>query len=213
MSPFFNILLVLEWISCLVSLAYFKRLKQEGLIFIPVLLLAVVISETVGKLIQTNTIQFIKSVSWFNVMVPVQFICLFLLFHAKTEYRYWSYVIRIFILLTFLLTMVYIFSSQGRSFNTLNYTIEAVFVSACCLHYLFECMNSRFITSIHKNPLLYLALGTLLFYLGTLPLHSMYNYLYSNYKSIFYPYYYTFYVLNFVMYGLISFGILWAQKK
>jgi hypothetical protein len=208
-----NILLVFECIGFLVSLFYFNYLKREELLYIFILLLVIVFSEAVGKLIDIRLIRFIKSNQWFNIMVPVQFLCLLLLFHKKTTYRYWRVIILVFISLSIMLTLAFFLSAPNKSFNTLNYTIQSVFVSACCLHYLFECMNNKQIVHITKNVMMYLALGTLLFYLGTLPFHSMRNYLYRNYKNIFYTYYYIFFILNYIMYGLTTFGIVWAQKK
>jgi hypothetical protein len=95
----------------------------------------------------------------------------------------------------------------------LNYTLGVIFLSAVCLHYLYECMNSQSIVDIYTNTLFYLAIGALLFHLGTLPLESMRNYLYEHYINIFYPYYYLSYILNIAMYSLITFGIIWANRK
>jgi hypothetical protein len=213
MTVFINILLAFELLSFLISLIYFRNLKREGLVYVFVLLFVVAFSEGIGKLIDIHAIQFIKSNLWFNIMIPVQFLCLFILFYKKTTYNYWRTVILFFSGLTIILTLVFILSGEKKSFNTLNYTVESVFVSACCLHYLFECMSNKYIININKDVMMYLALGTILFYLGTLPLHSMRNYLYKNHKSIFEAYNYLFFILNYIMYGLISFGILWAQKK
>jgi hypothetical protein len=206
-----NALLVFEWIAFLVSIVFFKQLKKQGLLFIPVLLLVIVFSEGVGKLNQMY--RFMKSVEWFNVMIPVQFLCLFALFHRNTKYSYWRITIRVFAACVVVLTIINLFTPGPATFNVLNYTIGTIFICACCLHYLYECMNSRSIVTVHKNILFYLALGTLLCYLGTLPLHSMRNYLYYNYRNIFFTYNTVSYVLNMLMYGLITFGILWAQKK
>lgn len=213
MFPFVNILLVFEGISFLVALIYLKRLRREGLLFIFVLLLTVAFSEAVGKLIDIKAIRFINTGRWFNIMVPVQFLCLFMLFYKKTAYKYWRWVVKVFMVLTVTITFLFFLWGEKENFNTLNYTIESIFISACCLHYLFECMNNRQIVFINKDIMMYLALGTLLFYLGTLPFHSMFNYLYKNHKSIFYTYKQLFYILNYIMYGLISFGIIWGKKK
>jgi len=206
-----NALLVFEWITFMVSLIFFRQLKKQGLLFITILMAVIVISEGVGKLNQS--FKFIKSVYWFNIMIPVQFLCLFFLFHMNTSYPYWRTVIKVFSIIVTGLTVFYLVTPGPLTFNVLNYTIGTIFISACCLHYLYECMNSRSIITVHKNALFYLALGTLLYYLGTLPLHSMRTYLYYNYRTIFYTYNTLNYVLNMLMYGLITFGILWAQKK
>lgn len=201
-----NILLLFEWIAFLASLFFFEQLKKQKLVLIPVLLFVIIISEAIGKL-------FINNNQWFNVMIPVQFLCLFLLFYQHTNYRYWRRVIILFSIIIAILTIAGSIQPGSQKFNVLNYTIGSIFLSAVCLHYLYECMNSRSIIAIHTNSLFYLAMGTLLFYLGTLPFHSMRNYLYFKYESIFDLYNYLSYILNITMYGLISFGIIWANRK
>lgn len=213
MHPYVDILLVLEWLCFIVALFSYRHLKREGLINIIALLLVIVVSETVGGMIMKGKISFISSKTWFNLMMPLQFLFLLLLFLKKTTFGYWKNVILVFIGITITLTAVYLLRYRNDKFVTFNYTIEAAFVAACCLHYLFECMNSQSLMLVYKDTLLYLSLGTLLFYLGTLPLHSMYNYLYKTHRDIFMAYYKLSFILNYMMYLLISFGILWTRKK
>ena len=213
MKYLINILLVFEWIAFLTSLVFYKQLKKQNLVLIPVLLFVIVFSEAVGKLIAIHAITFVSSMEWFNVMIPVQFLCLFLLFYKQTGYRYWRRSIILFSVVITAMAIIYMLQQGPQKFNVLNYTLGVIFLSAVCLHYLYECMNSQSIIDIYTNSLFYLAIGTLLFYLCTLPLHSMRNYLYYNYRNIFYPYYYLGYVLNISMYSLITFGIIWANRK
>jgi hypothetical protein len=213
MKYLINTLLVFEWIAFLASLVFFKQLKKQNLVLIPVLLFVIVFSEAVGKLITIHALTIVSSMEWFNVMIPVQFLCLCLLFYKQSGYLYWRRIIILFSVVITIMAIIYMLQPGPQKFNVLNYTLGVIFLSAVCLHYLYECMNSQSIVDIYTNSLFYLAIGTLLFYLGTLPLHSMRNYLYYHYKSIFYPYNYLGYILNITMYGLITFGIIWANRK
>lgn len=213
MKYLINILLVFEWGAFLASLFFLKQLKKQKLLLIPVLLFVIVFSEVVGKLIAIHALTFVGSYEWFNVMIPVQFLCLFLLFYTQTRYRYWRRIIILFSVVVIIMAIVYALKPGPQKFHVLNYTLGVIFLSAVCLHYLYECMNSQSIIDIYTNSLFYLAIGTLLYYLGTLPLHSMWNYLFYNYINIFNPYYYLCYILNITMYGLITFGIIWANRK
>lgn len=207
------ILLALEFSAFLVSWLHFKSLQQKGMVFIPVLLTLVVVSEAVGFLTGRGIISWIKNAVWFNYITPLLFICIFLLFLNNTRHGYWKQAIRSFIGATIALTALHVVLPHSTRFNTLNYTIQAAMIAVCSLHYLYECMNSNSITAVEKNPLFYFALGTMLFYLGTLPLRSMHNYLYNYHKTIFYAYRHVSMILNYIMYGLTIFGILWAKKK
>jgi len=212
-SYLINILLVFEWIAFLVSLVFFKQLKTQNLVLITVWLFVIVFSEAIGKSIKDGVLTFITSAEWFNVMSPVQFLCLFLLFYRQTNYRYWRRIILLFCIVIAILAIVYIILPGTQKFNVLNYSLGAIFLSAVCLHYLYECMNSRSILDIYTNTLFYLAIGALLYYLSTLPFYSMRNYLYYKHVSIFYPYFYLSFILNITMYGLTTFGILCLNRK
>jgi hypothetical protein len=213
MKYFINTLLVFEWIAFLTSLAFFKQLKKQNLVLIPVLLFVIVFSEAIGKLVSIHALTIVSNVEWFNVMIPVQFLCIFLLFYRQTNYRYWRGIIILFSVIITVIAVVYMLLPGKQKLNVLNYTLGVIFLSAVCLHYLYECMNSQSIIDIYTNSLFYLAIGSLLYYLGTLPLHSMWNYLYYNYRNIFYTYFYLNYILNITMYGFITFGIIWANRK
>ena len=208
------ILLPIEDFCCLISLYFFQRLKKKGLVLIPILMVVVVLSETVGLLIQKHIItSFGKSGNWFNIMVPVQLVCIFLLFYANTKKIYWRITVISFCVITIFLTTLFFNVFKTNNFNTFNYIIEAILVAACCLNYFIESMNSQTIVNINRDALLYFSLGTLLFYLGALPLHSMRNYLYHHHRNIFNFYDSLVFILNCVMYCMISFGILWMRKK
>lgn len=205
--------MTLEFSAFLVSWLYFNSLRKRGMVLIPVLLTLVAVSEAVGWLTARGMLSSIHNGVWYNIMTPVKFICIFLLFRDNTRSAFWKYVIWCFIGFTLVLLALYIFQSLSKTFNTLYYTIQAAMVACCCLHYLYECMNSNAVADVEKNPLFYLAMGTLLFYLGTLPLRSMYNYLYDHHRAVFWGYRRLSMFLNYIMYGLILFGILWAKKK
>jgi hypothetical protein len=213
MKYLINTILIFEWIAFLTSLFFFKQLKKQNLVLVPVLLFVIVFSEAVGKLIAIHALTIISSVEWFNVMIPVQFLCLFMLFYKQIRYRYWRGIIILFSVIITTMTIAYMQQPGPQKLNVLNYTLGVIFLSAVCLHYLYECMNSESIINIYTNSLFYLAMGTLIYHLGTLPLHSMMNYLYSHHINIFNPYLYINYILNITMYSLITFGIIWANRK
>jgi len=205
--------MTLEFAAFLVSWLYFKGLRKRGMVLIPVLLTLVIITEAVGYLTARNIISSIHNGVWYNITIPVRFICIYQLFRSNTRSMFWRKVLWCFTGLTLLLLVLYLVLSLSRTLNTLYYTIQAAMVACSCLHYLYECMNSNEVADVEKNPLFYLAMGTLLFYLGTLPLRSMYNYLYDHHRAVFWGYRRVSMFLNYIMYGLILFGILWAKKK
>lgn len=212
---FFYILIFLEWAGFLTGLFFLKKGSRDGALIV-VFLAAVVTAETVVYFARiflhpnaligfTNT--------WYNCMLPVQCVSLLLFFYRKTGLVYWKHVIKGFISTVLFITLLQFFVSDLDRFNIFNYTLEAIFISACSLHYLFELMNSEEIEEVTRDPFMYVSIGLLLFYLGTLPYNITKSYLFDTYPRLFYIYYYLFFAFNYFLYGMITFGFLWAKKK
>ncbi|MBZ4189662.1 hypothetical protein [Niabella beijingensis] len=209
----FYILIFLEWISFLTGLFFFKK---RGGGFVVAFLAAVVITETVvyfARLYLPDTDLVHVTNMWYNCMLPVQCTFLLLFFYKKTGLAYWRVLIKGFIGIVLFIAVLQFFAGGVTQFNTFNYTLEAIFISACSLHYLFELMNSEKIEEVTRDPFMYISIGLLLFYLGTLPYNITKLYLFETYPRLFYPYYYLFFAFNYFLYGIIIFGILWAKKK
>jgi len=211
----FYFLIILEWTSFLAGLFFLKKTDRQG-VPIVAFLAAVVIAETsvcfARIFIQQDTLANLTNI-WYNCMLPVQCISLLLFFCRKTGLAYWKHAIKGFISVVLFITLLQFFVSNINQFNTFNYTLEAIFISACCLHYLFELMNSEEIEEVTRDPFMYVSIGLLLFYLGTLPYNITKVYLFDTYPRLFYIYYYLFFAFNYFLYAIITFGFLWAKKK
>src|SRR5688572_10862585 len=123
MEYLINILLVFEWGAFLTSLVFFKQLKKQNLVLIPVLLFVIVFSEAIGKLIYIHALTIVSSNEWFNVMIPIQFLCLFLLFYRQTNFRYWRRSIILFSVIIIIVAIVYMLLPGEQKLNVLNYTL------------------------------------------------------------------------------------------
>ncbi|AHF17821.1 hypothetical protein [Niabella soli] len=210
-----KILLVLEWVSFITGLCALNKLGKEGRAII-YFLGVVVLSETVGILIRYYAdphymVRYNKT--WFSMMFPFQFSSLLLCYYKTTRFAYWRIAITGFGGILLFVFMLQLLTGNLTEVNTFNYTLGAIFVSACSLHYLFELMNSEKIEEVTRDPFLYISIGLLLFYLGTLPFHAMRMYLYETHREIFWVYYYLFFGFNYFLYGIITFAFLWAKKK
>ncbi|MGJ7030850.1 hypothetical protein [Niabella hirudinis] len=211
----FYILIILEWAGFLAGLFFLGKKKEYGGLIVA-FLAAVVIAETAVYFarifMQRDALVGLTNI-WYNCMLPVQCICLLVFFCKKTGLDYWKHAIKGFIGIVLFITLLQFFVSDIDRFNTFNYTLEAIFIAACSLHYLFELMNSEKIEEVTRDPFMYVSIGLLLFYLGTLPFNITKVYLFSTYPRLFYIYYYLFFAFNYFLYGIITFGFLWAKKK
>ncbi|WP_300600153.1 hypothetical protein [Niabella sp.] len=211
----FHILILLEWASFLAGLFFLKKTGREGAPIVA-FLAAVVIAETAvyfARIFLPDATLANLTNLWYNCMLPVQCISLLLFFYRKTGLVYWKHAIKGFISMVLFITLLQFFASDPYRFNIFNYTLEAIFISACSLHYLFELMNSEEIEEVTRDPFMYVSIGLLLFYLGTLPFNITKLSLFDTYPRLFYIYYYLFFAFNYFLYGIITFGFLWAKKR
>lgn len=211
----FYILIFLEWTGFLTGLFFLRKGDRDAALIVA-FLACVVIAETsvcFARIFMHPDIIVRFTNIWYNCMLPVQCVCLLLFFYRKTRLGYWKHAIKGFISTVLFITLLQFFAGDPHQFNTFNYTLEAIFISACSLHYLFELMNSEEIEEVTRDPFMYVSIGLLLFYLGTLPYNITKFYLFGTYRGLFYIYYYLFFAFNYFLYGIITFGFLWAKKK
>lgn len=208
-------LLILEWLSFLTAIFGWRKLGKDKY-FVLAFLGTVILTETVNFFIRfyIYPADFVDKVkTWSNIMLPAQCLSILVLFYNKTRFHYWRIAIVGFVGVVLFITFLQVLIGNISASNTFNSCLMYVFISACSLHYLFELMNSEEIAEVTRDPIMYISIGLLLFYLGTLPFSSMRVYLYESHRKIFYTYYYLFFAFNYFLYSIITFGILWAKKK
>jgi hypothetical protein len=202
------VLWALEFAAFLISLVHFNRLKDAGMQFIPVLLTVVVLSEVLPYMVNAQGGAAGLTRFLYYTLRPLRYICIFLLFRNNTLAVQWKSWINGFIGITVVLTILFIFLPKSKKLSEVSYTIEAAMIVACCVHYLYGYYSGKGVATEGKRPLLYLATGTLLFYLGTLPLYARYNYLGRHHRALFSGYGHIAMILAYAMYGLIISGML-----
>lgn len=205
------VLWALEFIAFVISLVHFKSLKDAGMKFIPVLLAVVVLSEALPYVAGWGRSHKLAGFFYYTLR-PLRYICIFLLFRENTGSAQWKSWINGFIGITLVLTALFIFLPASTKLNEVSYTIEAAMIVCCCIHYVYMYFSGKAGSIAGVLPLAFLTLGTLLFYLGTLPLYARYTYLSRHHHTYFTRYGHAAMILAYAMYGNIIIGLLAAYS-
>jgi|SRR6185436_18949748 len=95
-------------------------------------------------------------------------------------------------------------------FDSLSYTVGNLFILVYLILFFIEFANSEKILAFKKQTIFWIALGLLVFYLGTFPFFGLYNELMKN-MDIFTTIAWTATALNYSMYILFTIGLIWGK--
>lgn len=100
--------------------------------------------------------------------------------------------------------------AAGYYFQSLSYTVGNLFILVYLILFFIEFANSEKILAFKKQTIFWIALGMLIFYLGTFPFFGLYNELMKN-MDVFIPIAWAATGLNYCMYILFTIGLIWGK--
>jgi hypothetical protein len=103
-----------------------------------------------------------------------------------------------------------IFTESDYYFQSLSYTAGNLFILVYLILFFIQLIRSEKLLNFKKLTVFWIALGMLVFYLGTFPFYGLYNELAKN-LNIFIPVAWVATSLNYCMYLLFTFGLIWGK--
>jgi len=221
MEDLINILKYVELGALICCLLVYCRNPNTLYRFLLLILLVINFTEWgLGYLQEHHVkVRFNKKMIGYNTFVPLQ-LTLWGIFIAKQlQNTKWISLLKLISSIYFLLSVVFAilifngikFGNIG-TFFTPSYAAGVIILSIACLRYLYEFGKSDLIMGKWANTILPMVIMLLVFYLGTLPFHTMRSYLYYNYLRIFNGYYYLFLIFNYLLYITIAINALTLYK-
>ncbi|TAF52679.1 MAG: hypothetical protein EAZ62_05715 [Sphingobacteriia bacterium] len=165
-------------LSVLICLIYFNILRKQKLgYFLPFLTLTLCV-ELVGLIF---TLQDIQNYMIFNIFTTIEFVFYAYMFHRHIESDWIKKIILLFIPLYVLAVIINLTFIQGtRNFHSYTFLIGSFFiVSFCCLFFYESVLPEHLDTPLTKQPFFWVCTGLLLFYLGSVIINALFEYLRS----------------------------------
>jgi hypothetical protein len=176
--------LIFEIIAFLASVFFFLR-KRDPLVFYFMLFLFVTVCvETVGTIIFALP-QFKRSRSkqpMYNVFLIVEFAFYAFIFYRHYKKPLFRQIARVFIPVYVILALLNMFFLQGIwGFNTYSSMLGSFFVVLFCCFFFYESIQPEKIDEqLSKQPMFWISSGLLIFYLGSVIINALWEYLTSN---------------------------------
>nr|MBK9653417.1 hypothetical protein [Bacteroidota bacterium] len=104
----------------------------------------------------------------------------------------------------------YNFDNADYFFESLSYTVGNLFILVYIIIYFIDLVRSENILKFNQLTTFWIALGMLIFYLGTFPFYGLYNELTKN-LVIFIPAAWVATSLNYIMYLMFTVGLIWGK--
>lgn len=104
------------------------------------------------------------------------------------------------------------FIDTGYYFASLSYTVGNLFILIYLILFFIELVNSDKLLNFKKLTVFWIALGMLVFYLGTFPFYGLYNEL-ANDLNLFVPLAWISTSLNYSMYLLFTIAFIWGKPQ
>lgn len=215
---FVKILLILYFLSVLIyTYHYFKKSFDIKLRYFIGYLFFMLLFELIAQLVK-YTLKF-DNVLVYNILTFLEFNCL-LLFLSGLLYFVSTKKVLVALIITFnviyvLSTIYYIVLRNYLQIYNGIASISGSFIVTIAIFLFFkDFINSDKISNFKKSLSFWISSGLLIYYLGTIPITSIMNYMQSiNDKAEVHFLFNIQYVLVALMYSIFIFGALWSQKK
>jgi hypothetical protein len=209
-------LYTMEALSAVTGLLYIGKLKGTYWAIFPIYLLTIAVfeifSEVVYALTKDNGV---TANLYFFFGIPIQFLFFIWLFYRYFTNRKNKLVCLFsFAIYTaaWIVDLAY-FRNKQFWFSSLSYGIGNIMLLVLLVVFFITFVRSPDLIRYRKVMMFWVALGLLLFYLGTLPYYGIFNTLAARAKDVFRIYWIIQMVLNCLMYFIFFLSFIWSKPK
>jgi hypothetical protein len=212
MSRWLFLSILFEFAVFVISVIFYRTLKENKLGTFPYFLFFVVTGELTGyvlaKMYQTN-------IAFYNVFTTLQIAYYLLLLSNSIESAKAKRVLLIFMIFFIIASVINYFFIQDISNELVSYTftIGCLLITMGASYFFYELIQSNIIENYTTYPLFWIVLGLFIFYVCNIPYMSVYNYLSRNYKTVFGAYFKIIECLTYIMYSFFIIGIICSSRR
>ncbi len=172
--------LFFQILSFILSVAFYLK-KRDKLLwyFIPFLFLTVVV-ELFGAWF---TYKVITDYWMYNVFTTIEFVFYSFLFYIHFRNKKIKKLVNLFIPLFVCIVLINIFWGQGfnKTFNSYTFLLGSFFIVIfCCCFFYESVLPDKIDQQLSKQPFFWICCGLLIFYLGSVIINALYEYLRTN---------------------------------
>ena len=203
-----------ELVAALAGFANWKKWKDSHWKYFPFYLLALFIIECTGNILANLHLGRANNNLYQFVGLPLEF-----LFYCWFYYQCFNKKIRsisIYCGVIFLLSWIadcFFISNSNSYFSSFSYCIGNLILVTMVITYIIHLSLSDEILQYKLDPVFWVSIGLLLFYLGTFPYYGLFNLLVHHYQHLHWYYTWAMIFLNYSMYLIIAGVLIWSKPK
>lgn len=176
----FGIYLFFQIFSFLVALYSYRRKRDKMLLYFTPFLFLTVIIELIGTWYLSKGL---RNYWMFNVFTTLEFLFYAFLFYLYFKKNVFKKIVLYFMPLFTLMVLLNIFFIQGfnKTFNTYTFLLGSFFIVIFCCCYFYESvLPDKIDQQLSKQPFFWICSGLLIFYLGSVIINALFEYLRNN---------------------------------
>lgn len=215
---FVKILFFLSFLSVLIYIFYyFKKSFEIKLKYFTLFLVFMLLFEVIADLV--HSVLELDNVIVYNILTFLEFNSLLFFIKDITHFKSTKKVITrltaVFNIIYFLSTIYYIvFHSYLQIYNEIASISGSFMITIAIFLFFKDFINSDKIANYKKSLSFWISSGLLIYYLGTIPITSIMNYMHGIKDKTEVIFLFNIqYILLVIMYSVFIFGALWSQKK
>jgi len=203
-----------ELLACVAGFIYWKKIKNSYWKWFSIYLLMIVLAELFCQYLLyflENPNQWI----YVNFIIPCEFLFFFWLFYMyfkNSRQKMLPLIGAGIYLVCFTIDRLYL-SKHEFAFFSFSYVVGSIVLLVLILVFLLRLVRSDEILHYKTNMMLWVSLGLLLFFLGSLPFYGLYNTLAAKYSNVFNTYWIVQMCFDYCMYLFFAFAFIWGRPK
>lgn len=146
-------------------------------------------------------------------VVPLEFLFFFWLFYKNGQKKLPIIIGSIIYMIAFLIETFGVDTMKSNYFMSFSYSIGNIILLIFILQYFYKLIYSDRILNFYRERMFWVALGLLVFFLGTFPYFGLYNLMLSKYFNLLVTYTWVEIFLDYTMYLLFAASFIWGEKE
>ena len=198
-----------ELLASIVGLVNWQKIKHDYFISFPIYLLLIAILEIIcfwrlGELAKILDV---------FILIPLEFLFFFWLFYKNSQKKRLILIGSFVYLISFIVEIFIAERINKGYFLSFSYSIGNIVLLVFILQYFYYLVFTERILFFYRERMFWVALGLLVFYLGTFPYFGLYNLLVTKHFKLLISYTWVEIFLDYTMYLLFAASFIWGREK
>jgi hypothetical protein len=209
MSLFKKALFVFELLAGIIGLVHWRNIKNSYWRYFPFYLIFLAILETSTYFVGNSIVKYINTF----ILIPAEFLFFFWLFYQNSQKKRFIFIGVFVYLLSFFIEVGFAEKVKSGLFLSFPYSVGNLILLIFILQYFYKLIYSDRILFFYRERMFWVALGLLIFFLGTFPYFGLYNLMLTKHFDLLVTYTWVEIFLNYTMYLLFAASFIWGKEK